>query len=372
MRIQVPVKLSYPKDSDAIDNSNFTVTMPEGTKVTSPLTVNGESIEKAWVVGDGESQTLTINGYARDLIKALDVGFYASTFENEPAAMTIKNMNIWLQDPLANNEEKQIGSYTPLLNVIGTELEDDITTKGLEKVDGEWEWVEKPDDIVIGLAKLAILLSVNSGIPRDDSGSLCFLYLTKFINPQTITFNGLVSNQVTAATAPMIILDESPIYKEIKAEVINNFLSQRFVDSEGKSPTCKGLQDIVKGDTTSDDAKITASTLYNVLRSVFDEKGVMEMTVDVKPKAYDVDIDLCNVFDALIPSPTALMTILQTMKLELQVSTCPYHANKETGYGTKANPIPIDNITGDKNPIIFWGLDAYGPTASGPSQEVTQ
>ena len=351
--IRVPVKLSYPKDSDAIGNSNFTLTMPEGTKVTSPLKVNGESIEKAWVVGDGISQTLTIHGYARDMIKALDVGFYASTLKGKNAAMTISKINIYLPD---GDKENEIGSYTPLLDVIGTELEDDIRTVLFGKDLG-------PDHITIGLAKVAIAVTVSGGIPRDDTGALCFLYLTKFINPQTITFNGLISNGATNITDDILILDEAPIYKEIKAEVINRFLGERFADYAGNKPTCEGLQDIVNGKTDTNAAEITSQTLYNVLETVFREKGTMSMNVLSK----DVDINLHNVFKGILPNVDALIDMLQTMRLNLEITTCPYHANKETGYGTKLAPIPLDKIAGEKYPIIFWGLDAYGPDKSAPT-----
>ena len=365
--LRVPVKLSYPKDSDAIDNSNFTLTMPEGTKVTSPLKVNGESIEKAWVVGNGISQTLTIQGYARDMIKALDVGFYASTLKGKDAAMTISKINIYLPD---GDKENEIGSYTPLLDVIATELEDDIRKDKYEWVPndswigGSYEVVgTEPDDFTIGLAKVAIAVTVSGGIPRDDTGALCFLYLTKFINPQTITFNGLISNGATNITDDILILDEAPIYKEIKAEVINRFLGERFADSAGNKPTCEGLQDIVNGKTDTNAAEITSQTLYNVLETVFREKGTMSMNVLSK----DVDINLHNVFKGILPNVDALIDMLQTMRLNLEITTCPYHANKETGYGTKLAPIPLDKIAGEKYPIIFWGLDAYGPDKSAPT-----
>ena len=327
--------------------------MPEGTKVTSPLKVNGESIEKAWVVGDGISQTLTIQGYARDMIKALDVGFYASTLKGKDAAMTISKINIYLPD---GDKENEIGSYTPLLDVIGTELEDDLRSVIFGKDLG-------PDYFTIGLAKVAIALTVSGGIPRDDTGALCFLYLTKFINPQTITFNGLISNGATNITDDILILDEAPIYKEIKAEVINRFLGERFADSAGNKPTCEGLQDIVNGKTDTNAAEITSQTLYNVLETVFREKGTMSMNVLSK----DVDINLHNVFKGILPNVDALIDMLQTMRLNLEITTCPYHANKETGYGTKLAPIPLDKIAGEKYPIIFWGLDAYGPDKSAPT-----
>ena len=70
----------------------------------------------------------------------------------------------------------------------------------------------------------------------------------------------------------------------------------------------------------------------------------------------------------MISGPDDLKAKLPKMKFEIKISTCPYKP-KKTDYGSKASPIKLKDITGDKNPIIFWGLDVYGPDSSVPLEQ---
>lgn len=343
--VQVPVKLSYPKESDAIG-----ITGSSGEKLLSfpvsaqSLNANGETVS-AYILGDGDLQELTIIGTGKDIINALDVGFYASTWQGRRAAMTVNNLNVWL--PNDNGGLTKISDYSALETVLKEELSDDITGFG--------------SSIIIGLGVPIVLGTLSNGIPRDDQGSLSFIYLTKFIDPQTITFNGVIENNATDSAQPILFLDESPIYKEIKAKTVNDLLKGRF-SHNGQAPTYAGLLDIVNEKNTTE-ANTTASVLYDKLYDVVAGRGSISMTLDIKFKKYDVDIDLAKVFKALILDPADLKAKLPKMKFELKISTCPYKPTKAE-YGSKSSPIKLSEITGDKNPIIFWGLDVYGPDAS--------
>ena len=308
------------------------------------LNANGETVS-AYILGDGDLQELTIIGTGKDIINALDVGFYASTWQGRRAAMTVNNLNVWL--PNDNGGLTKISDYSALETVLKEELSDDITGFG--------------SSIIIGLGVPIVLGTLSNGIPRDDQGSLSFIYLTKFIDPQTITFNGVIENNATDSAQPILFLDESPIYKEIKAKTVNDLLKGRF-SHNGQAPTYAGLLDIVNEKNTTE-ANTTASVLYDKLYDVVAGRGSISMTLDIKFKKYDVDIDLAKVFKALILDPADLKAKLPKMKFELKISTCPYKPTKAE-YGSKSSPIKLSEITGDKNPIIFWGLDVYGPDAS--------
>ena len=56
------------------------------------LVVNGEKVDAYQVGAEGKLGTITIEGYAADMINAMDVGFYASTWNGKRAAMTVSNM----------------------------------------------------------------------------------------------------------------------------------------------------------------------------------------------------------------------------------------------------------------------------------------
>ena len=347
--VQVPVKLSYPKESDAIG-----ITGSSGEKLLSfpvsaqSLNANGETVS-AYILGDGDLQELTIIGTGKDIINALDVGFYASTWQGRRAAMTVNNLNVWL--PNDNGGLTKISDYSALETVLKEELSDDITGLG--------------SSFVIGLGVPIVLGTLSNGIPRDDQGSLSFIYLTKFIDPQTITFNGVIENNATDSAQPILFLDESPIYKEIKAKTVNDLLKGRF-SHNGQAPTYAGLLDIVNEKNTTE-ANTTASVLYDKLYDVVAGRGSISMQLDIQVKKYDVDIDLAKVFKALISDPDDLKAKLPKMKFELKISTCPYKPTKAE-YGSKSSPIKLSEITGDRNPIIFWGLDVYGPNSSTPQQ----
>ena len=330
------------------------VTGTGGEKVLSfpvaaqDLVANGEKVS-AYIIGDGKLQELTITGTATDMMNALDVGFYASTWQGKRAAMTVSNINVWF--PNDNGSLSKISEYSPLSNILKSELKDDITGLGAS--------------VLIGLGVPIVLGTISDGIPRDDAGSMSFIYLTKFIDPQSITFNGVLENGSTGLGESLFFLDEAPIYKEIKAETVDALLSQRF-SYNNEAPTYQGLLDIVNGNNT-DLADAAANILYNKLKETIAGKGDIQMTVDIKVKTYNIDISLQNVFNALIPSPEKLKSMLPNMKFQIKISTCPFKETKAE-YGSKASPIKLSEITGDRNPLIFWGLDIYGPDSSVPKQ----
>ena len=340
--LRVPVKLSYPKASDAMK-----VTGSQGDKVlTFPvseqdLNANGE-IVKGYVVGDGGFQELIIIGTTTDIVRALDVGFYASTWQGRRAAMTVSNVNVWM--PNSDGSLSKIKDYKPLKNILTSEIKDDLGWAGF----------------LAGTAVEVVMGTLSNGIPRDDQGSLSFIYLTKFIDPQTITFNGVVENGSAGSNEAMLFLDESPIYKEIKAESIDALLSTRF-SYNGQIPTYAGLLDIINGKNTTE-ANTTAEILYNKLYDVVAGKGSLSMSA----AGVNFTINLSNVFKALISDANDLKAKLPKMKFQIDVSTCPYR-EKKTDYGSKASPITLETMktwTDPKNPIIFWGLDMYGPDRS--------
>lgn len=343
-RIRVPVKLSYPKESDATK-----ITGSDGDKVlTFPvseqdLNVNGETV-KGYVVGDGGFQELRIIGTTTDIVRALDVGFYASTWQGRRAAMTVSNVNVWM--PNSDGSLSKIKDYKPLKNILTSEIKDDLGWAGF----------------LAGTAVEVVMGTLSNGIPRDDQGTLSFIYLTKFIDPQTITFNGVVENGSAGSNEAMLFLDESPIYKEIKAESIDALLSTRF-SYNGQIPTYAGLLDIINGKNTTE-ANTTAEILYNKLYDVVAGKGSLSMSA----AGVNFTINLSNVFKALISDANDLKAKLPKMKFQIDVSTCPYR-EKKTDYGSKASPITLETMktwTDPKNPIIFWGLDMYGPDSSKP------
>ena len=359
MRIRVPVKLSYPKKSDATESSNFQLTITGG-KLENGLIVNGETIEDVWCVNADHS--VILKGTAPNLIKALDAGFYASTWKKAPAAMTVSKINVWIGgNKIADNED--------LYNVLVSEVKDDV---GL--------------GVFIGLhymAVSAVLYTISDGIKRDKESDFDFLYLTQFIAPITITFRGLVDNGASNASDHILVLDESPIYKELGSAAVDNLLQEKFTYN-GVVPSFDGLKDIVNGNDNTDKALNTSYAIYNSLKSVFASQGTKEkpgwLTKKVSVQGYDlleVDIYMPNVFDAMCPAEkdtnakknSALNTLLRNLEIEMTIVPCPHLP--ESAYGNKNSSVSVSALRAREdaknNPIIFWGIDAYGPDKSSPT-----
>lgn len=342
--LRVPVKLSHPKTSNALSSTEVVgyefISWSNKNDIT--LKVNGEKVNAYEVGAEGKLGTITLEGYAADMIKAMDVGFYASTWNGKRAAMTISNMNVWL--PYGNGISK-FNEHQGLKDVLISELEDDFGSTIA------WAAVE------------GLIGGMSSGIPRDKSSSFDFITLTQFIDPQTITFNGVLENGAGSAVDDIFILDEEPIHKGITAETVNNLLKEKFyfIDASGNKliPTYEGLKDIINGNENSDAANTTANAIYNKLKKVFADRGVYKISKKVVFVTVTADISFTNVFNALIPGVDELKDMVKRMKVQVTISTCPYHPNK-ADYGSKASPITLNNISGDKNPMIFWGLDMNG------------
>lgn len=289
------------------------------------LYVNGEEV-KAYIVGEnGATGGLTIRGVVRDLINALDAGFYASTWQGKKAAMTVDNLDLWLPEYDKNGQLKRthFSDYGPLKEGAGQAAYDMLGG-------GFWG----------GLAYAAVYVAfpylISDGIPRDGD----MIYLTRFMDPTNITFSGVIENGYLEGSTDILILDENPIYKELGAAAVNKLLGEKFdyID-ESKNvyiPTFKGLADIVNG-ISSDDASTTSKAIYGKLNSAI---GTKEVTLE----GYKLKLE--PVFKAVFPSESKMVEMIGDMEVEVKITTYPYNAN--TSY----------------NPIIFWGLDAYSSNPS--------
>ena len=356
--LRVPVKLSYPKESDAVTGTPAFVTMVSNT--TNPnLIYNGETVS-AYIVGTsgandgnlGGQGKIKVSGSTTELLNALDAGFYASTWKGKPAAMTVTNLMLYFSDSAGEYTVPFI-KHDPFLYAIGVELEDELL--GLDpKYSGT-------------LIQLVLdVLGLDNGIPRQGG----MINLTKFIHPSTITFNRIISNNVESASDPILILDEEPIFKELGSAAINYLLKEKFTYN-GKVPTAQGLKDIVNETEGSSDANDTegssdanandtAEAIYYSLKDVLSTNGDISTTVKILFFSVPVDMNLGIVFDELIAQYNStdpiegLKELLRDMKFEIEIGSYPYAANKLTAYGTKGEPVVPKEY--GCNPIVFWGL----------------
>ena len=344
--LRVPVKLSHPKTSDALSTTQKVgyefISWSNKNDVT--VNVNGESVG-AFVVGDGKQGTITITGKIEDLINALPATFYASYWNNAPAAMTVTNVNAWVKE---GDNYTPIADYGPLNTAIRSELKgpnDKVIYDGIFK---DYDLTDTAVELVTSF--------LGSGIPREDNTfGLC---LTKFIAPQTITFRGILSNQASKGDA-ILILDEEPIHKILGSDNINSLFNQKF-----NGATYEGLVDIIKGKNTP--AAITTSEiLYNTVDEQFSkDANQKERVITIKKEVniiigkfvIDADVRFKAVLDAFFKNAEEMRNLLPKLKLSITIGTYPYSAT-DSDYGSKGAP---KETSAPYNPLIFLGLDAYG------------
>lgn len=309
------------------------------------INVNGESLS-AYIIGNGKEETLTIQGKVVDLINAFDVGFYASVWNGKKSAMTVTKMDAWIHED-GKEKPTQIASYQPLVNAIKSELADDKLVGsllfGLIKFD--------VTDIAVGL----VTSMLSAGVEREGTFGL-----TKFIQPSTITFRGILENGLDAPLnnqiSDFIILNEEPIHKKIDANTIDNQLfKNRFPGAK-----FAGLRDMINNKPSTDAAN-TADILYSTIEGQFckDAKG-NERNVSVRVQkdygvaAVDVNavVNFRGILNGLFTNGTEMAELLRKLEVKVEISTIPYSDN-EADYGVKDAPLTPD---APYNPIILWGF----------------
>ena len=130
----------------------------------------------------------------------------------------------------------------------------------------------------------------------------------------------------------------------------------------------QGLYDIVNNLTSEIDTKNnnnktyaqnTSYAIYNKLLSTLGNRTV---------SLGDVTVYVSDIFNAVFASEADMITKLPNMEVKIDIATCDYYENKAQYADDKDEngeyDYPLDKLNNNKNPIIFWGLDAYGPNAS--------
>lgn len=346
-RIRVPVKLSHPKISDALstkENVGYEF-ISWSNKKDQPINVNGESVN-AYVVGDGGQGTITITGEIDDLVNALPASFYVSYWTGKPAAMTVTNINAWIKE---GDEYIPIADYDALNSAIRSELKGENDKVIYDGIFNDYDLTETAVGLVTSFLK--------SGIPREDD--LFGLCLTKFIDPKTITFRGILSNNSNVGEN-ILILDEEPIHKIVGDDNINSLFNQKF-----KGATFQGLVDIINGNSDSPAALTTSEILYDTINKQFskDANGKdrvitikKEVNIVIGKFLIDADVRFKAVLDAFFKDAEGLRELLPKLKLSITIGTYPY-SSIDADYGAKGAPKTPNK---PYNPLVFWGLDAYG------------
>ena len=308
---------------------------------TPTITINGTVRNDIYVVGGEKTEgTITLQGYAKELINALPVGFYASRGD-AATAMTVDHINLWIPTYDSEGEAgKRVYNYNRMTDRTS------LRNYTLQDVPYRLLFWDSYADVDMWLAE-TILGSLEQGITRE-----LMVGDVVGINENTITFNGMVQNGYFAKEDKnAVVLYEAPVYKEVSIQTVEGFIN-RF-SSGGKTATLAGLKAILNATLLANGtlefkeadgysatenqsmATETAEAIINKLISVIGDRNLNIIVAEVNFSKI--------ISPGMFKNATDLMHKLRDMKFEIVIKTWPYSSSSTL------------------QPIVFWGLDAWGP-----------
>ena len=355
IKMTLPInELHHPFESNAINlptGNNGYVLLFDDVPVhdITPLKayINGQETSIYKVGANKKAGKITIQGLAGEMLHALPTGFYASSWNQNPTAMTISRI------------EMNIPRYKSEYSSSGRQ----INYSKIEK----WGNLQSLDPAVKSLASMGM----DTGI--DLSNGLSRPTLTRFVSPQTITFNGVITNGIfkedpqNEEFSNVIILKEEEVHKDISIKKVNDFLP--MFSTNDYTATLDGLYGIVDATLASGAKKITWDSqsaametgraiynkIFNKMQEVLEEK--LPIGAEYATKQVFWILFKGSVF-AIEPSHDELLELfmhsLRDIVFTIEIETYPYAENK-ADYGVNGAPLTPNT---DIQPIVFWGLHA--------------
>ena len=312
----------YETESDALEitskgrlsgDADINLITFGGMFTKKSIIINGREVEDVYVVGMKESMTgveygegkITLDGFAKEVIAALPVGFHASRWNNKETAMTIDVVDV------------QLPKYKGITTIFGS-------YQKFSQLERRYWFSETYGSIMSAAGKG---WNLSKGITRE------FLTETLGIDAKTITFNGMVANG-DFDQENVIVLDDEPVYKFMSDQIDGNvqaYLSK--FDYGNDEATLEGLKDILNakfnGDqiTFSEAAWETGRAIYNKIYN----RVALSAGNTITSAAFN---------QIGITDEEAMMHYIRDMRFKIVITTHPF--SSDSGY----------------NPIVFWGFDA--------------
>ena len=317
------------------------------TTSTTPKTikVNGQDVD-AYVLGstNGQTGTITITGFLPDLINALPVKFYVSTWNDAPAVMTVNKVTAWI--PRYASAESRISVKK---------------TEGLYRYE-DWDVVTDYGTITKRAGAQSSLASVVMGSDKAKIERWMLLMFGDGVESK-ITFSNISKNGYFDSNNNIVILNEGFTQKEVNDSNLDTFLKS-FTTGSGankKTATAAGLRKIANADFED----LPTVCVYKEERKV---GRLTEKVASVTPLGMSttwplndagectVDEDIVNTVEAIwgrisgidiaslvkatdeIPNKFHLLHMLRDVKVSVELGT-----------------------TSDGPCIVFWGFDANTP-----------
>ena len=309
------------------------------------IKVNGQDVQ-AYVLGAPKDKngkyttgTITITGFFKDLINALPVKFYVSTWNDTPAVMKVNKVTAWI--PVYSTKETQTSKESIDWN----------STRYKYSVETDFSTLSKRAGAKGELASVAM----GSKVAKIESWMLEAMGSAEKLSFSNISQNGNFEND------NIIVLNEGFTQKEINDGNIDKFLAPFKNAATGNQATVAGLRKLANAELKdlplvvkyikqrkSTWALITLWSTESITLDAStpwppkDEKGKsildpeIEATIDgMYARVKQINIaDLVNAVDE-IPTQYDMIHMLRDTKVSIELTT------------TKDGPC-----------IVFWGLDA--------------
>ena len=243
---------------------------------TATVKINNVDVP-IYVLGDGKTDVIRIQGKGSDLVNVLPVTFYASRWDNLPTAMRLKKIDVYWPGPLGSSWISS-SAYSKIAEKLELNLSDGLTPE--------------------------FLAGLGFGTSR-------------------LTFSGMINNY-SFSKNNVLVIDEDRTGKKFENTPGGNI--ETYLKIAGEDATIQGLIDIFNG-KSSTPADKTATTLYNFMKQKIDTKlggGLAAM------------ISTPIVLGALgLTGASDLKSKLKSAQFYIEVETCPYPNS------TDQNPIVV-------------------------------
>ena len=380
-RLRVPVEaLTKPVISDALNLTSKGERIAEGDSEGAgshivgnvftlknysekKIVVNGEDVQ-AYVLGNttGTKGSITITGFAKDLINALPVSFYVSGWDGKPAEMTVNKIKVWFPiNPEATEllnktdegdkfNERDDKKYYERVDTTKNSYKYDLTLKGR----GNLSWLK--------------LLGGDENLEVEEWFLLEFAPSLK----TQIPFKG-IPNQGYFDGSNVIVLDEEIANKNITDDNLNTFMENWGITVDDiRKILMLQEKDIPVSDVTR------SSITYNHKSFTYEKRLLItrwhedlistNTKYEYSPKWPPTNDSPLYGDDGMIKAVTTFHNILMRKSIPLvnvkigdMICPTPYHLIRML----RECKISVELGTTDNGPcVVFWGLDAMGPDKS--------
>ena len=315
--------------------------------------INGQSCAKVYELGTKSSAgTLTLTGWAEDILNALPLNFYISGIDNNPTAMTIQSINLWI--PEYNVRKGEHGALSSPSETI--EYHNLKTRYRLDQAPSLGELLDLAGYVIEGLSV------TENGLDRNS--------LIAFVDPNTITFNGIPNNGYFY-NKKVVVLNEDATNKSITPSLLDTFLKNKLSTAD-YSASFLGLVAIVNATKSSVDgslsyndyyyeaerrtytdlemknlAETTANAIYNKVLNVFKSKLAAIDSTPLVNKLTSAEKLSKNLLGLVFSSPTDLIHKMRDMKFQVVIKTYPY-----------AETYTTTDLTTGFQPVMLWEVHA--------------